>query len=185
MQFDPRSYGEQIADILALDGNGHRLMPLAGGRCSSQEARGLLEKTTANQLFPNSVAADAAFSGLWLYFSCLEASHALSQQIPTSDGSYWHGIMHRQEPDEGNAAYWFRRVGEHPIFSRLRVEAAAIAGQYPSAGASFDNRWDPFAFIGLCEEARRGKGTPHERLAQEIQRAEWQLLFDHCARPRG
>jgi hypothetical protein len=185
MQFDPEIYGQPVAEILALDGDGHRLMPLAGGRCSSEEARRQLEKTTANQLFPNSVAADAAFSGLWLYFSCLVESHTLSQQISTSDGSFWHGIMHRQEPDAGNAAYWFRRVGDHPIFPQLRDQAAALAGQHAETGVSFGARWDPFAFIDLCEEARRAKGTPQERLALEIQRTEWQLLFDHCARLGG
>ena len=33
--FDPHAYGEEIAGILAMDGNGERLMPLAGGTCSS------------------------------------------------------------------------------------------------------------------------------------------------------
>src|ERR1035437_261913 len=39
--FDPYAYGDEIAAILALDGNGERLMPLAGGTCSSEEARRL------------------------------------------------------------------------------------------------------------------------------------------------
>ena len=183
MIFDPTAYGEQVAEILALDGNGARLMPLANGRCSSEEARRRLQSSAPADLFPRSRAADAAFSGLWLYFSCLEESHRLSQDIHTADGSFWHGIMHRQEPDPANAAYWFRRAGNHPVFAALLEEARRIAAAVPEAEMSFGASWDPFAFIDLCEEARHARGTPREQAALEIQRAEWQLLFDYCARP--
>jgi len=183
MQFDPTAYGPEVAGILALDGDGHRLMPLAFGRCSSEAARERLRKVSPKQLFPVGRDADAAFSGLWLYFSCLEESHSCSQAIATPDGNFWHGIMHRQEPDPGNSAYWFRRVGKHPIFPRLRAELAQMLNEHPEPGFSLPSEWDPFAFIDFCEEARLAPGSPRERLALEIQRAEWQLLFDHCARP--
>ena len=114
-------------------------------------------------------------AGLYLYFSCLDDAHTIAQSIQTPDGSFWHGIMHRQEPDAGNAGYWFRRVGKHAIFPDLRTAAEKLG--YPS-GAS----WDPFAFIDACEEARRCPGSARELLMQRVQLAEWQLLFDHCAR---
>ena len=47
--FDPHAYGEEIARILALDGNGERLMPLAGGTCSSPQARNLLRRRTCRR----------------------------------------------------------------------------------------------------------------------------------------
>jgi hypothetical protein len=65
-------------------------------------------------------------------------------------------------------------VGAHPVFPALREHAAAI-------GVDFGPRWDPLAFIRFCEEARREPGSERERQALEIQRAEWQLLFDYCA----
>ncbi len=158
-------------------------MPLLAGRCSSESARTALRGKTAPELFPNAAAPDAALSGLWLYFSCFDECHAICQDIPTADGSYWHAILHRQEPDAGNAAYWFRRVGRHSVFPAL-AEAARemLSGQLPTFSCAA--QWDPFAFIEFCERARQMPETaPEHRACMEIQRAEWQLLFDHCARP--
>ncbi len=174
MEFDPQAYGEEVAEILALDGGGQRLMPLALGRCSSEEARSRLSATTAARLFPGARAPEAALGGLYLYFSCIDDAHGIAQDIPTPEGSYWHGIVHRQEPDAGNSSYWFRRVGAHPIFPALLETAADL-------GVDFGERWDPFAFIEYCERARRNPGSAEEQRALAVQRAEWQLLFDYCA----
>jgi hypothetical protein len=174
-RFDPTAYGSRVADILMLDGNGARLMPLASGTCSSPAAYKLLQAASARDLFSSSRAPEAAMAGLYLYFSCLDESHTISQSIETPDGSFWHGIMHRQEPDAGNSGYWFRRVGKHAIFPALRDEAQTLG--YASGSA-----WAPFGFIDACEEARRRPGSDRERLIQKVQLAEWQLLFHHCAK---
>ncbi|MGH9627765.1 MAG: hypothetical protein ACRD7E_05410, partial [Bryobacteraceae bacterium] len=168
----------------ALDHNGLRLMPLASGRCSSEKARCILSGTKAEDLFPESRAPDAALSGLWLYFSCLDESHSLSQDIQTPEGAFWHGIMHRQEPDAGNSAYWFRRVGRHPVFPELREASAQILEEHPGLTSfKLADTWDPFAFIDFCEQARLKPGSDAEKAAMQMQTAEWQLLFDYCARP--
>jgi len=52
-------------------------------------------------------------------FSCFDESHEIVQNVHSHEGSFWHAILHRQEPDSGNAAYWFRRVGAHKIFRDL------------------------------------------------------------------
>src|SRR5262245_62055271 len=130
MIFDAGAYGSQVESILALDGAGQRLMPLASGHCSSKEALARLKQASAAQLFPDASAPEAALSGLYLYFSCLDESHGISQGISTTEGSFWHGIMHRQEPDAGNSSYWFRRVGTHPVFPALRQAATAIAERH-------------------------------------------------------
>jgi hypothetical protein len=171
--FHALDYGAEVAAILALDGDGARLMPLAMERCSSEAALARLRSASAARLFPGARAPEAAMSGLYVYFSCFEEAHTIAQDIATPEGSYWHAIVHRQEPDAGNAAYWFRQVGTHPIFPAL----ARAGGQ---AGP-----WDPFAFIDLCERARQAPGSELESRARAIQRAEWQLLFDYCARPCG
>jgi len=181
-EFDSSVYGSQVAAILALDQNGQRLMPLVSGQCSSEEARALLAKHKASGLFPGARAPEAARGGLFLYFSCGEDCHQIVQNVETPDGSFWHGIVHRQEPDAGNAAYWFRQTGSHAVFSRLARVAEKIATQHPKAGFHSGPKWDPFAFIDFCEQARLKPGSEAERLALEIQRAEWQILFDYCAR---
>lgn len=172
--FDASAYGEAVSSILALDGSGERLTPLAMGRCSSEQAREILKKSTARMLFPNVRAPEAAMAGLYLYFSCIDDAHEVAQSVESAEGSYWHAIVHRQEPDAGNASYWFRKVGAHPIFPALSQRAAAI-------GISFGVRWDPIAFVNLCEEARKDPGSVTELQAMEVQRAEWQLLFEFCA----
>jgi hypothetical protein len=177
MRFEARMYGEEVAKILALDGDGTRLMPLAKGTCSSPQARERIAGSGAPALFPGARAPEAALAALYLYFSCWEEAHETAQSVHTAEGSYWHAIVHRQEPDAGNSSYWFRRAGRHAIFPALLAEAAAIAG--PRFGQS----WDPFGFIEECEQARREPGSEKERMVLEIQRAEWQLLFDYCAAP--
>jgi hypothetical protein len=175
--FDDAAYGPRVQAILEFDGKGRRLMPLAGGTCSSEPARQALQGTTSRDLFPRAHAPEAALAGLYLYFSCLDESHAIAQSIETAEGSFWHGIMHRQEPDAGNAAYWFRRAGQHPIFPALRDAAEAL-------GYAAESPWNPFAFIEDCDTARQHPGTDREQLLRRVQLAEWQLLFDYCARER-
>ncbi len=159
-------------------------MPLISGSCSSLQAHAQLSGEKAADLFPGAQAPEAALAGLWLYFSCFDESHSIAQDVHTHEGSFWHAILHRQEPDSGNAAYWFRRVGHHPIFEDLGRSADSILALYPEAEFQTGGKWDPFSFIMFCERARQQPGSPSERAALEIQRVEWQLLFDHCARLR-
>ncbi|HEY1240375.1 MAG TPA: hypothetical protein VGF16_07445 [Bryobacteraceae bacterium] len=174
MRFDPNAYGADVAEILALDGNGERLMPLAQGSCSSAEAHRRLQTASAAALFPHARQGAAALAGLWLYFSCWNEAHQIAQDIGTREGSYWHAIVHRQEPDAWNARYWFRQAGVHPIFPELHRRAREI-------GIDLGTRWDPVAFVDLCERARTNPGSDLERQAMRVQTAEWQLLFDYCA----
>jgi hypothetical protein len=175
VQFEPATYGRRVAEILALDGAGRRLMPLASGTCSCEEALKRIKDGSPRELFHGARAPEAAMAGLYLYFSCLNEAHSIAQEIDTPDGSFWHGIMHRQEPDAGNAGYWFRRVGRHPVFQALCDGANRL-------GYAAGSVWDPIAFIDACEEARRHPGSDRELLVRKVQLLEWQLLFDHCAR---
>jgi hypothetical protein len=168
----------EVADLLALAGGGTRLMPLVCVGPSHQEAAQRLTSLQPANLFPDARSPQGALAGLWLYFSYFTESHEVAQELHTPEGSFWHGIVHRQEPDDWNSAYWFRRVGKHPIFEPL--SQAALDLGYPAKPGA----WDPFAFIEFCAEARTEPGGEKERLAREVQRAEWQLLFSYCASPR-
>jgi hypothetical protein len=182
LQFDSRAYGKEVAGILAIDQDGQRLIPLVSAACSSQQARSLLKQQKAQDLFSRGRAAEAALGGLFLYFSCGQDGHEIVQNVESAEGSFWHAIVHRQEPDAGNSAYWFRQTGPHPVFEKLAGAAEEIAGQYPGAKIRRGPAWDPFWFIEFCEKARLQPGSAAENAALEIQRAEWQLLFDYCAR---
>lgn len=173
--FDPSAYGPTLAALLAED----RLAPLGPGTPNRAARPKLASLDIERALAPHPVRdrdmARACLAGLWLYHDFLDESHALSQEIATPTGSYWHGIMHRREPDPSNAAYWFRRVGDHPIFAELAPDAAGMG--YLGTGVG----WDPFAFIDQCEE-RRGSGGEAELTCRRVQRREWELLFDFCYR---
>ena len=113
----------------------------------------------------------ACAAGLWLLFDFLDESHTISQDIHSPDGSFWHALMHRREPDPFNSKYWWRKVGSHPVLS-------ALVQQAPSLGYTYTN---PHDFVDFCEKVR-DTGTPDEELAKRVQLLEWQLLFDHCYR---
>jgi hypothetical protein len=183
MAFDPSLYGPDVKHILSLGQNGDRLIPLQFTPYASQEVRDLLNTFEPEQLFPDLEEPEAPFAGLWLYFSCFEEAHKLAEKCETEEGDLWHALIHRHEGDTGNAAYWFRRAGPHPIFPAIARAAVKITRKIPAAEFR-TGRWDPFAFLVFCERARRQPGSIHERVAMEIQRAEWQILFDYTARPQ-
>jgi hypothetical protein len=127
--------------------------------------------------------AEACLAGLFLMYDCFDQSHEISQSIETPNGSYWHGILHRREPDYDNAKYWFRRVGSHPVFQPLASAARELAiAEKPDRPAEFlreQAAWDPFRFIDLCAAVAAGD-CKSEMLCRIIQRKECELLLEHC-----
>ena len=117
-------------------------------------------------------------AALWLVAGDLDRSHDISQDNSSSEGSFWHGVMHRREGDFGNASYWFRRVGKHPVYSKLgaAVREEAFLGE---AFLGPENSWNPYEFVDRCAEVvNRSKGELKEQciLAQWL---EWQVMVGH------
>jgi len=183
LTFDPRAFGPALQDLLALE----RLPPLGPGqpeeRMRSAIGRVSWDETGLGRPVRNVSMARACQAGLWLWFDFLDESHNLSQELPTATGSYWHGLMHRREPDYGNAKYWFRRVGDHPAYVTLHTEAARLANSADDLdpAARFLQQqaaWDPFAFIDLCESAASGQARCAD-FCRHVQKREWQILFTY------
>lgn len=126
-------------------------------------------------------------SGLLLWNDALEASHALSQNLLSPTGSYWHGIMHRREPDFGNSKYWFRKVGAHPSFDSLGRAVILLLQEYGDGySQTFKSEievkgWDAFGFVDRCEQAVRGRESPEViGLLEKIQEMEIKNLLLWC-----
>ena len=208
------NYGPQLASLLAKA----PLNELGPGKPIANVRKDLealsIESAFAGQKISDRRMAASCLAGIWLRFDFLDESHHISQEIHNPTGSFWHGIMHRREPDYENAKYWFHRVKRHPVFEPLCQAAREIAalpsplgrGQGEGAGKSPDTltptlsqrarenqpdqaakflttqtEWDPFAFVDLVAAAAKGKSAS-EQLCREIQRREWELLFDYCYR---
>jgi hypothetical protein len=119
----------------------------------------------------------ACQAGLWLLAGDLNHSHTLSQELPTAEGSYWHGIMHRREGDFENAKYWFRRVGQHPVLDELAAEVDALRSQYGPSELPWDELTDAGSVAPRLVDCCRTSRSP---AVEEIAWREWQLLFRYC-----
>lgn len=175
----PQTFTEPIAGILAENAKA-QLGLTRSGECDRRRTRSLTSSSPAS-LFPNARSPEAALSGLLLLLGCWDESHNLSQNISSPEGSYWHAIAHRIEPDSSNSGYWFHRVGDHPIFGTLHQRAAEILQAGPSVPWSLKPAWDPFLFIEWCDEARSSRDSAKKNIALQMQMAEWELLFAWCA----
>lgn len=146
---------QPLFDRLPLD---QALSQLVVSRGASPE---LVEELSKILREPGIAGRPVLAAGLWLYIDELDRSHTVSQQIEDATGSFWHGIMHRREGDFSNSHYWFRRVGKHPAMKQIAD-------------------YDPHTFI---DEVERHHTHPPSHLV-EMQRREWQALFEWCARQR-
>jgi hypothetical protein len=180
--FDPAAYGPVLAKLLQP-----QRLPALAVEPPDPAWHGPLQALEQEAAFAPFRIRDASMAaacraGLWLLFDFFDQAHQQSQDLDTPEGSYWHALVHRREPDFDNARYWFRRVGRHPIFAALHDEAARLAAAEPHPAAGFlstHKAWDPFAFVALGQSTA-ALGPDAVLLCRRVQLCEWQLLFDYC-----
>ncbi len=146
-------------------------------------------ETALAEVFPRAPrpALLALSAGLLQILDSWDDSHEAAQEADDlgerRTSAYWHGVAHRREPDAGNAAYWFRRVGRHPLFPALFEAALPLLetqsdpkwkGRLGGSGV-----WDSHAMIEFCTRARPGSGE--EMLARRLQRLELAILLEATA----
>jgi hypothetical protein len=140
------AYGKEIEALI-----GDRLPVLGPGAPNRAVRKPIVDKD----------AARCCLAGLWLWHDYLDESHVISQEVHTVEGSYWHGIMHRREPDYGNAKYWFRRVPDHAVFGPLAEGARELASKAkldrPAEFLRTLSKWEPDRFVDLCQAVAEGR----------------------------
>ncbi|MDX9755456.1 MAG: hypothetical protein RBU29_15945 [bacterium] len=182
VDYNPDRYGVVIAGLI-----GNKTMRDLGPARPDLAIREKLAQFSAESLFAGRgivdlEMAECCLAALWMYHDFLDESHRLSQQVYTHTGSYWHGIMHRREPDYPNAKYWFQRVGQHPIYPELKEAVEQLHVAWDEVPPFLLREvWDPAGFIDLCEQSR-GKNDSMEKFCQTVQQIEWQILFDYSFR---
>lgn len=122
---------------------------------------------------------------VFLWHDHLEPAHLLAQSIDNPDGAFVHGIMHRREPDYGNAAYWFRHVGEHQAFPEIgrRTEGLLESRKELRNRLISNGKWNPFGFIDSCRDvAGRSNPSVEVELLQQLQRHETEALIEYLSK---
>jgi hypothetical protein len=137
----------------------------------------LVSRKPLPQLFPKGVwklelrkaiddleAHDLVKAGMHLWNDDIKLCHDLAQAHETSDGNYWHAILHRREGDLGNSLYWYRRIPEHPVIGLMQK-------QFPE--------WNAKKFIDEIE-ALGDTPSPKVGELETQQAAEMRFLLEHC-----
>jgi len=153
------------------------------GVLPENELRTKVDAWLAQQSFARR-AANQFRAGALLWHDHHDAAHAIVQDDPSAEGSFLHAILHRREPDPANAAYWFRRAGNHPVCATIGKRAAELLDGYEFKRWRDllvpGGRWSPEAFVDAAYVANPSEYI--HPIFQRIQRIEMQALLDYIRR---
>lgn len=169
------------------DEHSFALPSLTTGAAGPEWLRTIIRDLSMPKFGSNCLSALKA--GLYLLHDFFNDSHECSQSLEGigrhHTGDYWHAILHRREPDYGNAKYWFRHVGRHPSFADLATTAQArlksASGPVADTLQRWQGRllpqgtWDPFVFVDLCQAA--ANDVELRRWCEQVQYDELLLLL--------
>lgn len=190
------TYTSAIANVIGKLEAGNPLPTLVPQKAWSNELTNTLEAASLDELFDgaslkNTTFAEAIKSGLLLWNDALDESHTISQGLADQTGSYWHGIMHRREPDYPNSKYWFGRVGTHPIFPALRERALELFNETANPSdmlteigkaITAQENWDSYQFVDWCQAAEGDSDSDVTGFLQQVQAEEIKLLLAYSYR---
>lgn len=156
------------------------LAALDRGPRAGVTAAATLRQVTAERLrgwLPE--AHDAALSLALLWHDDLDGAHELCQAHEGhAECDYVHALLHRREGDFANAKYWFREVGQHPVYA-VAAKAAAELGQ---PGVLADGQWRPAAMVDACARAL-SLPLAQRSVLMQLQAAEFRALSHHLVNP--
>lgn len=184
-------YTKTITEVIKQLEEGNPVPTLVPENAWSNELTDSLEDLSLEDLFQGKQVKDDTYakaikSGLLLWNDALDESHEISQTLGNDTGSYWHGLMHRREPDYSNSKYWFGRVGDHPIFPTLRDRVLSLFKEVQNPSDTLSQviqtieskeNWDSFQFVDWCESAEKDPTSDSTEFLKQIQAEEIKLLL--------
>lgn len=179
----------RAGEVLNLNPSTYQRLVIHGP--GDAQAKRLLDELSPKDVFTqNSTKSDedrkSVLAGLWLLHDWLDQSHTISQSIHSVTGSFWHAIMHRREGDFSNSKYWYARAAGHPAFQTVAAQATSLVHQVPADKTLLrliGNGWNPDALVDLVEAVHDDQADARHSLAVQLQRLEWKVLWEFCARP--
>jgi hypothetical protein len=125
---------------------------------------------------------------LYLYLDCFEEAHNIANEREGAwEGNWLHAILHRREPDAGNAKYWYARVqAPEGAYRAIGWAAMEILGNKPPKGleklaekVKKSCLWEPELFVEACDKVRQGPpNSPEYQMLVRLQEIEWRNLLE-------
>ncbi len=103
----------------------------------------------------------------------------------TRECELWHAILHRQEPDAGNAAYWFRQAGPHPVVWGAVARGESYFEATSRRGISHWANGIHCAFVHVLRAGSRRKPDPRRSEPRSKSSARSGRSCSTTARGRG
>ena len=146
-----------------------------GGPLSLNDIQGFYDSELA-PLVKNKKYGRLCLAGLMFAQDYIWEGHEIVQDYPELEASWWHAFMHRMEGDYGNAAYWYRRVGEPQQYTALFDLIKDLSLDSTVSVIQDSSKWDPFEFNGLINKYQ----ATNESSLQLVHNLEFKFLFELC-----